>query len=135
MLVVSSEGQIGTSFVLIKRCYVCKKDLPISEFYRNAAKSDGLGSRCKPCDHQLNLDRRDLAITLLGGKCASCGTDDRRVLQFDHIHDDGHLDTKRDGKSILNSIIKGLRGQDVLQLLCANCHHLKTFWDGITYAN
>ena len=33
-----------------KRCRVCKKVLPITEFYRNRGRSDGRNLECKSCD-------------------------------------------------------------------------------------
>lgn len=33
----------------IKRCYVCKRDLPVTEFYRCASRRDGLTAECKEC--------------------------------------------------------------------------------------
>lgn len=62
-------------------------------------------------------------IRALGGKCFHCGTTDVRVLQFDHINGDGG----RKGWKTAEFRKRVLKGQlDVYQLLCANCHVLKT---------
>jgi hypothetical protein len=34
----------------MKQCIVCKNSKPLSEFYKNKSKKDGLQGRCKPCD-------------------------------------------------------------------------------------
>ena len=34
----------------MKRCCVCKNDLPLDMFYKNKARHDGLQNRCKKCD-------------------------------------------------------------------------------------
>ena len=66
------------------------------------------------------------AIDLLGGRCVTCENDDWRVLQFDHINDDGSEDRERSGSSLVLSVVNGQR--DDIQLLCANCHQIKTYW-------
>lgn len=37
-----------------KRCYVCGKTKPVSEFNKNKAHADGLQSPCRSCQKQLN---------------------------------------------------------------------------------
>lgn len=69
-------------------------------------------------------------IKLLGGKCVCCGITDIRVLQIDHVNNDGLIERKLSKKhrrnvySIIFNKIKE-RSKDY-QLLCLNCHHLKT---------
>jgi hypothetical protein len=70
---------------------------------------------------------RAQAVHILGDACLQCKNDDYRVLQIDHINGGGREDRKRlraDG--IFRSIIKNGH-QDKYQLLCANCHAIKTF--------
>lgn len=66
------------------------------------------------------------AFIKLGGKCSACNNPDFRVLQIDHIHNDGATD-RRIRRAIValyrNIILHG--AQDKYQLLCANCHMLK----------
>jgi 5-methylcytosine-specific restriction endonuclease McrA len=33
----------------MKRCYRCREEKPVAEFYRDKSKKDGLSSGCKPC--------------------------------------------------------------------------------------
>jgi len=61
--------------------------------------------------------------TRLGNKCASCGCKDRRILQFDHLKDNGYLQRKQLGpRSMLLYILKH---PEEFQLLCANCNWIK----------
>lgn len=71
---------------------------------------------------QLRLD----AIEAAGGKCVACGIGDNRVLQFDHINGGGCAERKKVSReAIWRQVIRGER--DDLQLLCANCHVIKTY--------
>jgi len=70
---------------------------------------------------------RATVIATLGGECLNCGIDDARVLEIDHINGDGKADRKKHGRAdtmFRNIIENGHR--DKYQLLCANCHRLKT---------
>jgi 5-methylcytosine-specific restriction endonuclease McrA len=75
------------------------------------------------------LDERKQAIASLGGRCSACGYSDWRALQFDHINNDGHLE-RRSGVAggVSRYVVRRiLKGDDAgLQLLCANCHAIKT---------
>jgi hypothetical protein len=70
---------------------------------------------------------RGRAINQLGGECAWCGLNDRRVLCFDHMNGDGFLDRehgrRKDPKTLFKEILAGKR--DDIQLLCANCNMRK----------
>lgn len=67
--------------------------------------------------------RKD-AISAYGGKCVSCGIDDPDVLDFDHIHNDGHLDRVNWGGTSTVRFLRHLAEHkpDNIQLVCANCH-------------
>lgn len=111
----------------------------IERFHINRGRKDGRTSECIDCTKIMNhlsvMKTKDKVFNLMGGKCVSCGLTDRRVLQIDHINDDGHLDREfGHGVRLARYISSGKRAIDDLQLLCANCHHLKSFWDGVTYA-
>jgi hypothetical protein len=78
--------------------------------------------------------RRELLITLLGGKCVWCGSRDH--LELDHI--DGS--TKKFKLSKTHSVEKTLKELRKCQLLCRCCHRRKTageragFTHGTVYA-
>ena len=58
-------------------------------------------------------------IAKFGGKCAHCMIDNPDVLDFDHIHNDGHKDPKR------NIVFLVKEKPERFQLLCKNCNWLK----------
>ena len=71
---------------------------------------------------------RHMAIEQLGGACVRCGISDARVLEFDHIaplfrRTSGHKSRSQDAE-----IKRIAMGGDAtgLQLLCCNCHRIKT---------
>ena len=70
-------------------------------------------------------DIRQKAIQALGGACVLCGYADVRVLEIDHI-----VTIRKSGHSInqVSLFLAVIRGEtDNLQLLCANCHAIKTY--------
>jgi len=77
-----------------------------------------------------NRARKKLAIEHLGGKCAHCGNDDYRVLEFDHIVPLAETGEKRErGNQIAGIILAEPAPHPRFQLLCANCHKIKTYSD------
>jgi len=54
-----------------------------------------------------------------------CGCEDTRILEIDHIYGDGHVDHKR-GYTTARKVVSGETDITRLQLLCPNCHTLKT---------
>jgi len=73
---------------------------------------------------EIRAERRAMAIELLGGKCAKCGSTDR--LQFDHVNND------REGLRGLVSQLFACKLERLMaelekcQLLCMVCHGEKT---------
>jgi 5-methylcytosine-specific restriction endonuclease McrA len=61
-------------------------------------------------------------MSLLGSKCAECGISDERVLQVDHIVPLAFSGERR-GNTLNDVLACGGNG---FQLLCANCHVVKT---------
>lgn len=67
------------------------------------------------------------ALEKLGGKCIQCGNDDERVLQFDHKF-------PQEKRTLISALV-GLKDPqpyldkelEICQILCANCHMIKTF--------
>lgn len=72
-------------------------------------------------------------IQTLGGKCSICGFADIRALQIDHL-----IPIRQGGHSRRNSTYNGFRamlteieaGSTDYQVLCANCHCIKTKTNG-----
>lgn len=70
---------------------------------------------------------RNAVIELLGGKCNRCSIIDARVLQIDHvkaIHRE--KSGKESGHKVALKILNGIIKLSEVQLLCANCHVIKT---------
>lgn len=73
-------------------------------------------------------------FNILGNKCVKCNFTDHRALQIDHIAGGGVKELSRRGSGqkykghyyshVKNSI---LSGENVYQLLCANCNWIKRF--------
>ena len=64
---------------------------------------------------------RTRALEFLGGKCSRCGEKDWRVLQINHINNDGKMDRKQHGEAYFCKDIVENQRKDV-DLLCANCN-------------
>lgn len=75
---------------------------------------------------------RDAALSALGGVCCECGFDDWRILHIDHVNGDGaeHRRKLSSGYAYYREIIADESGR--FQLLCPNCHALKTLEEGKT---
>ena len=73
-------------------------------------------------------------IELLGGKCVSCGFNDWRALQVDHINGGGTKHRKtfsHSPSSLFEEIIKSIKLNEYkYQLLCANCNWIKRYEKG-----
>jgi hypothetical protein len=80
---------------------------------------------------------RTLAIEKLGGECKKCGIRDGRVLEIDHINQTQNgvsipelrkkTSCKGTDNTVHRKIIRGEITGDELQVLCANCHAIKTW--------
>ncbi len=68
---------------------------------------------------------------LLGGVCAKCGFSDPRALDFDHVdpREKKFAVSQMIARQPLELIVEEARK---CQLLCANCHRVKTFEYGDT---
>ena len=130
----------------MKRCSGCHELKPDSEFHKNRARRDGLQGYCKPCraliDHAdyertrggpapARIWERGRAAWLVSLKAGRPCTDCRQVfppavMQWDHLP----------GTEKLGNISTGLRWRsrpEILEeiakceLVCANCHAIRTF--------
>ena len=73
-----------------------------------------------------------LAIAFMGGKCVRCGFDDERALQFDHVKPArrGRVGLSKSSETGVATHLAIVRGKAKhYQLLCANCHAIKSKQD------
>lgn len=137
----------------MKTCPCCRVEMSRTEFYRSKQTKDGLQGWCKVCQGKIQRKiraedpekyrvqkrragqktRRNLrleVIAALGGTCTHCGISDHRVLEIDHVFDDGYV--HRRPKMSYHTYLRGIAtevqaGSDRYQALCANCHSIKTW--------
>lgn len=125
----------------IKRCARCDTIKPVTEFFANKARYDGLSGYCRPCQTAANNGRqaaqRVRVMEVLGGPhCVRCCFDDVRALVIDHI-DGGGSQHRRDSVSVwvMNKYV--LEHPEEFQVLCANCNQIKRHendeWAGKAY--
>lgn len=132
--------------IQMKRCAGCGQLKPLSEFHKNKTRRDGLQVYCKPCraviDHSRyerirgtrvrsqvwERGRREWLLGLKSGRpCTDCGrVFPPEVMQWDHVPGApklGNISTDFRGRSrekVLQEIAK-------CELVCANCHAIRTF--------
>jgi 5-methylcytosine-specific restriction endonuclease McrA len=76
---------------------------------------------------------REQVIQALGGKCSVCGFSDIRALQIDHripVRQGGHKRKVITRKRFHEMLAEIETGQHNYQVLCANCHCIKTRTNG-----
>lgn len=118
----------------MRTCRDCGKEKSIEEF-ANAGVVKGVQyyrKRCKSCYYEFKqIRKRKMRKLFVEFKkqfsCVECGMDDIRVLDFDH------LDPFKKSFNVGDAIRLGLSFDKVMaeaakcQVLCANCHRIKTF--------
>lgn len=131
----------------MKICTKCNIEKPLSEFYKNKTKKDGLTSYCKDCKRIYNEDhynktkevwkdsradsRRDISrrnqdwvINYLNDHpCVDCDIDDIRVLEFDHLSD-----KVANVANLMTGSLEKLQIEIAkCEVRCRNCHVIKTY--------
>ena len=73
------------------------------------------------------VELREEILNLLGRKCSTCGFNDERALQVDHVNSDGNIYRKKGGShdQYLKQLKSIKNNEGKLQLLCANCNWIK----------
>ena len=86
---------------------------------------------CKISNREANIKRRakcrELVILAYGGKCACCGKTNHRVMQLDHVNGDGGKHRAKIGEPMWRWAYRNDCPSN-LQILCADCHHIKTIY-------
>lgn len=81
-----------------------------------------------PNPSEQHRELRERLYSYLGGiRCNKCGITDIRVLQLDHKHGGGQAHRRIKGWATIARDILRLRQKRKFQVLCANCHAIKTF--------
>lgn len=111
-----------------KVCTSCARELPLDAFHKHPRGTGGVGSTCAPCATEKSKvytrQLRQRVLDTLGRRCP-CGWDDERALQIDHrVSGGGRAERLRLG---VNGMYRRmLLHPDEYQVLCANCHAIKT---------
>ena len=125
-----------------KLCKNCRKNLPVSHFYKCNRSGDGFQYECKPCSraryhrvkkkwHALGVlgysqrTRQRLRFEVIvhyGGKCACCGESNIEFLGIDHINGGGRAHRKSIGESGLYCWLKRNNFPKGFRVLCHNCN-------------
>lgn len=94
-----------------------------SRAWRDANRSRWMQTRR---EHRKRL--RDLVLAKYNSRCNSCGFDNPKALQIDHIQNDGMVDRQR-WKGAPPAYLRAILADDGsrYQLLCANCNSIK-YW-------
>jgi hypothetical protein len=119
----------------MKHCYSCATKKQPKDFYKNKNKKDGLNPQCKQC-HNDRVNARKLKHRKflweykLSKGCAHCGYDELPyVLEFDHIDLSSKDDARRGSWAIdAGWSMERIKNEiNKCQILCANCHAIKTY--------
>jgi len=107
-----------------KKCTKCKvlKNRDDKNFYKNRTKSDGLTTECQECCKRvtiLKVEARQNFVIKNGCKCNKCGlgNKDPSFFDVDHIKSVSSMGIKRGDLDFKDNN---------LQILCPNCHRIKT---------
>lgn len=76
-----------------------------------------------------NRLKRIELLNILGGKCKNCGFSNYDALEIDHIEPvlrRTTKDTSKAGVRLVQSLMNGKYDISAVQVLCANCHSIKT---------
>jgi hypothetical protein len=118
----------------MKTCGTCKEDKNESEFY-SKGKENRLYSQCKTCFNTYVKkrwsDRKLEAIQYKGGECNKC----KQKFHYS-VYDFHHREPKEKDcdwvKLRLKSWKSVLLELDKCDLLCANCHRITHYENGVT---
>lgn len=118
-------------------CKMGGKPQSVENFGKNIANQDKLERRCRIClavmMQSIYNRRREEAYAALGGKCMRCGITDCRVFELDHINGGGSEEERKFKCKGVAGCLKTVKFRewfyshlDHYQLLCANCHKIKS---------
>lgn len=116
-----------------KSCNRCKRVLPTDNFYKNRAETTGLQRWCKDCSRDNTTStkrkyREELNRIKTDAGCVDCGYNSHpEALEFDHLPGytkldkvSGLFDKGGSWSLVLEEVSK-------CEVVCANCHRVRTF--------
>ena len=94
-----------------------------AKYYKNNKR------KCIESDKKCRQKLRESIIDIYGGKCSCCGITDKRILDIDHVNNDGASDGRNGiyGKSLMYKIKREDYPKDKYQILCKNCNWIKEY--------
>ena len=116
----------------MKKCYICQLEKDFLEFNKDSSRKSGLRYGCKACHKEKRNNKKAYLYDFIiqhfeNNPCISCGESNPILLDFDHLKD------KKIGISMAVknqwSLEKLQDEIDKCQVLCANCHRMKTAKD------
>ena len=128
----------------MKICSLCRQNLPEEEFdfyfskKNKGEKTDTLRPFCRVCETQYNKNLRDRMRKLIGRwklrkGCQRCGFRANYGFQLELDHQDRRNKKRRKGtyRAIEPtwSLERVKQELSLCQVLCRNCHALKTFYE------
>lgn len=141
----------------MKECTMCKKLKRTNDFFYRSRRTQKLHSQCKQCYeekrrkiwkehyHKYGSNYRENAVArnkklknklrqqmleyLSDKSCVVCGISDSRVLEFDHLDPALKSFGISSGLTNITKWAKILAEIEKCQILCANCHKIKTAKD------
>lgn len=87
---------------------------------------------------KLRLQNKLKVVKMLGGQCQSCGYSlNYKALQIDHlsVQHRKRSDRNQAGSVLYRKIANGKQNLEEIQLICANCHAIKTYSDRTQFKN
>lgn len=119
----------------MKTCNTCKERKELSEFHKRGGKRKSLQANCKSCDIEKTKAHRKRMRTLVGRwkmqkGCSHCNFKAVSQYQLDLDHIDPKTKTNKGNSRAIEPSWSLKRIKEELskcQVLCKNCHALKTF--------
>lgn len=125
----------------MKTCTNCQEKKPYEDFHKNKSTKDGYQGWCKICltakvvegqkkpgsykSKQTQINREFVWAYLQEHPCESCGTNDPRVMDFDHI--DQSTKEAEINYLITRTSLENLKAEIAkCRVLCANCHRIRS---------
>lgn len=142
----------------MKHCFKCGKTKTLSLFYRDSSRKDGYANKCKDCENTAKANRRKanpisreshktrmteyrhkkteekreyVRILKESASCLDCGfTGAAYCFDFDHISNVKNFEISTGIHSARISLSKLIAEIALCELVCANCHRIRTHNQG-----